>query len=176
MTQVIVGALGFALGLAAHDLAIQGLTESRPLRPAGWRLSTMWTPSEAGSTSGVSSADESCKESRWWLWFQPSSPWWQSVSATRSTAGWILVPYLGVLAVEHGSPGHRPGGVPNCRSPQPPRFWTIIAAPTGRRRLVDRVGCPAPSCEGVGGAAAYFAGATLVWLAVKRVGASVPGM
>jgi len=33
MTTVLVGLLGFGLGLAAHDLAIQGLTEDRLLRP-----------------------------------------------------------------------------------------------------------------------------------------------
>ena len=31
--MIIAGAFGFLLGLAAHDLAIQGLTDDRPLRP-----------------------------------------------------------------------------------------------------------------------------------------------
>jgi leader peptidase (prepilin peptidase)/N-methyltransferase len=163
MTEVIVGILGFGLGLAAHDLAIQGLTEDRRLRPF------------VGSCPG-------CGHHRGWLRLrcpecgrtvqrEPLVAAATTVVAVGflNTVGWrwTLIGYLGFLLLS----------------------TALLVTDLEEFRIVDRLnlrgtgvlavllgaGAVADSLfgslwRGLAGGLAYFAGVTLVWLAVRGRG------
>ena len=163
MTEVIVGALGFALGLAAHDLAVQGLDDTRPLRP-------------------LVGACPECGHQRGWLHVRCQQcgrvirrePIVAATSAlvavgfaTTVGTGWLLVAYLAFLLLS----------------------MALLVTDLEEFRIVDRlnlrgsvilvvllIGAALVESDfeailrGLGGAAAYFAGATLVWLAVMGRG------
>ncbi len=163
MTQVIVGVLGFGLGLAAHDLAIQGLTEDRKLRPL------------VGSCPG-------CGTHRGWLHVRCSEcgraiqrePIIAIAGSVVSlgflnTVGWrwILIAYLGFLLLS----------------------TALLVTDLEEFRIVDRLNLRGSALlavvlavtalfesmsagvwRGLLGALAYFTGTTLVWLAVRGRG------
>jgi len=163
MTTVLVGLLGFGLGLAAHDLAIQGLTEDRLLRP-------------------LSGTCPNCAHGRGWLRFRCSQcgrsisrePFVAVVSALvamgfANTIGiaWPLVPYFGFLLLS----------------------MALLVTDLEEFRIVDRLNLRGSAVLVVGlgisalingsldslwrgllGAVAYFTGATALWLLVRGRG------
>jgi len=163
MTYVLVGALGFLLGLAAHDLAIQALSDTDPLRPF------------------VGTCPE-CRTNRGWLKLRcpecgrlvQREPIVALASGLFAAAlvvtfGFelILIPYLGFLMLT----------------------MALLVTDLEQFRIVDRLnlrgslilavtlavvssveGDTGALLRGLGGAAAYFGGATLVWLAVRGRG------
>lgn len=163
MTTVLVGLLGFGLGLAAHDLAIQGLTEDRLLRP-------------------LSGTCPNCAHGRGWLRFRCSQcgrsisrePFLAVVSALvamgfANTIGiaWPLVPYFGFLLLS----------------------MALLVTDLEEFRIVDRLNLRGSAVLVVGlgisalingsldslwrgllGAVAYFTGATALWLLVRGRG------
>lgn len=163
MTQVIVGALGFALGLAAHDMAIQGLSDTRPLRP--W----VGMCPRCGHRRGWTHLR--CQECGRTVQREPV------IAVISGLVAWgfantvgvtpILVPYLGFLLLS----------------------MALLVTDLEELRIVDRLNLRGSAVlalvlggtaliesdwtallRGLGGAAAYFAGSTLVWLAVKGRG------
>ena len=163
MTTVLVGLLGFGLGLAAHDLAIQGLTEDRLLRP-------------------LSGTCPNCGHGRGWLRLMcpqcgrsiSREPLVAVVSALvavgfANTIGiaWPLVPYFGFLLLS----------------------MALLVTDLEELRIVDRLNLRGSAVLVVGlgisalidgsldslwrgllGAVAYFAGATALWLMVRGRG------
>ncbi len=163
MTAVLVGLLGFGLGLAAHDLAIQGLTEDRLLRP-------------------FSGTCPNCAHGRGWLRLRcpqcgrsiGREPFVAVVSALvavgfANTIGiaWPLIPYFGFLLLS----------------------MALLVTDLEELRIVDRLNLRGSVVLAVGlgiaalidasldslwrallGAAAYFAGATVLWLVVRGRG------
>jgi len=160
---IIAGVLGFLLGLVAHDLAVQGLTDERPLRPM----------------QGVC---PQCGHNRGWIHFRcpecgrvvQREPVIAITTALMAVAmlqmfglDWVLVPYLGFLTLSAA----------------------LIVTDLEEFRIVDRLnlrgtaflavvlvgvallnGDQAALLRGLGGAAAYFGGATLMFMAVRGRG------
>ena len=163
MTTVLVGLLGFGLGLAAHDLAIQGLTEDRLLRP-------------------LSGTCPNCAHGRGWLRFRCSQcgrsisrePLVAVVSALvamgfANTVGiaWPLVPYFGFLLLSMALlvtdlEEFRIVDRLNLRGS------AVLVVGLGISALID--GSLDSLWRGLLGAVAYFAGATALWLMVRGRG------
>ncbi len=163
MTVVIVGLLGFGLGLAAHDLAIQGLTEDCLLRPF------------AGTCPN-------CTHGRGWLKLRcpqcgrsiSREPFVAMVSALvavgfSNTVGisWTLIAYVGFLMLSMALlvtdlEEFRIVDRLNLRGS------AMLAAGLGVTALID--GDLDSLWRGLAGAAAYFAGATALWLLVRGRG------
>lgn len=152
MTLVLVGAAGILLGLAAHDLAVQGLSDETPLRP-------------------LVGACPRCGARRGWLRLRCTvcgrAAWRELVVALTgglvavgfamtTGIGWLLVPYLGFLVLT----------------------MALMVTDLEEMRIVDRLNLPgsiavlvllavvslllgdlAALWRGLAGAAAYFAGA-----------------
>lgn len=163
MTYVLVGAVGVLIGLIAHDLAIQALGDSTALRPL----------------SGICPR---CRTDRGWTRVQCPScgrPVGREVVvvltavaaslAFRLTVGfdWVLIPYLGFLLLS----------------------MALVVTDLEAFRIVDRLNLRGTAIlavtlatvslitddatallRGLGGAAAYFAGASLLFLLVKGRG------
>lgn len=163
MTPFIVGILGFGLGLAAHDLAVQGLTQDRSLRPL----------------VGVC---PNCGHDRGW--FKPTCPRCGHTIAREpvvavvaalvavgfmNTVGvdWPLIAFLGFLLLS----------------------MALVVSDLEEFRIVDRLNLRGSAVlaialaasalangsfdsffRGLLGALAYFVGATLLWLAVRGKG------
>lgn len=163
MTYVLVGALGFLIGLAAHDLAIQGLSRDRPLRPF----------------VGVC---PQCVNRRGWLHVRcqqcdriiQREPVIAVVGVLVALAfqntvgfGWLLIPYLGFLLLSMAllvtdleqfrivDRLNLPGSLTLAA------LLTLIALPTGDGSALLR---------GLMGAGAYFVGSSLIWLLVRGRG------
>ena len=163
MTTVLVGLLGFGLGLAAHDLAIQGLTEDRLLRP-------------------LSGTCPNCAHGRGWLRFRCSQcgrsisrePFVTVVSALvamgfANTIGiaWPLVPYFGFLLLSMALlvtdlEEFRIVDRLNLRGS------AVLVVGLGISALID--GSLDSLWRGLLGAVAYFTGATALWLLVRGRG------
>lgn len=163
MTTVLVGLLGFGLGLAAHDLAIQGLTEDRLLRP-------------------LSGTCPNCAHGRGWLRFRCSQcgrsisrePFLAVVSALvamgfANTIGiaWPLVPYFGFLLLSMALlvtdlEEFRIVDRLNLRGS------AVLVVGLGISALID--GSLDSLWRGLLGAVAYFTGATALWLLVRGRG------
>ncbi|MCH7581393.1 MAG: prepilin peptidase [Acidobacteria bacterium] len=163
MTTVLVGLLGFGLGLAAHDLAIQGLTEDRLLRP-------------------LSGTCPNCAHGRGWLRFRCSQcgrsisrePFVAVVSALvamgfANTIGiaWPLVPYFGFLLLSMALlvtdlEEFRIVDRLNLRGS------AVLVVGLGISALID--GSLDSLWRGLLGAVAYFTGATALWLLVRGRG------
>jgi leader peptidase (prepilin peptidase)/N-methyltransferase len=163
VTFVLVGAVGFLLGIIAHDLAIQALDASTPLRPL------LGTCPRCRSNRGW--ARLRCPNCR-----RPATR--ELVVATTSAAtaltfelavgfDWVLVPYLGFLLLS----------------------TALVITDLEAFRIVDRLNLPGTSIltallaavslvggdvaaflRGLGGAAAYFAGASLLFIVVRGRG------
>lgn len=163
MTVFIVGAIGFLAGLVSHDLAVDGLTDDRPLRPL------LGTCPRCGSRRG-------------WLAVKCSvcgriverEPFVALLSAGVAIGflntfgiGWLLVVYVGFLALT----------------------MALVVTDLEEFRIVDRLnlrgsaalavlligialllGYPGAVTRALLGAGAYFTGATLLWLAVRGRG------
>ena len=163
MTFVLVGAIGFLLGLAAHDLAIQSLDEDVALRPF----------------AGVCA---NCRSRRGWLSAHCDrcgarigrEPIVALVSAGVAVAfantlgfDWLLVPFLGFLLLS----------------------MALVVTDIEEFRIVDRLDLPGTVLlallltgatalngdwgallRGLGGAGAYFAGASLLFIIVGGEG------
>lgn len=163
MILFIVGVFGFVVGLASHDLAVDGLTEDRPLRPL------LGSCPRCGTARG---------------WFTPRCPTCsrrverEPVVALASAGvavgfwntfglGWILLAYLGFLFLT----------------------TALVVTDLEEFRIVDRLnlrgslilgallaiaavitGESDSLLRGLLGAAAYFGGATLLWLLVRGRG------
>ena len=163
MTVVIVGLLGFGLGLAAHDLAIQGLTEDRLLRPFAGTC-----PKCAYGRGWISLRCPQCGRSI------SREPFVAMVSALvavgfSNTVGisWTLIPYVGFLMLSMALlvtdlEEFRIVDRLNLRGS------AILAAGLGVTALLD--GDLDSLWRGLAGAAAYFAGATALWLLVRGRG------
>ncbi|MFV1960647.1 MAG: prepilin peptidase [Acidimicrobiia bacterium] len=163
MTTVIVALIGFGLGLAAHDLAIQGLTENRLLRPF------------VGTCPN-------CSYGRGWLKVRcpqcgrriSREPFVAVVSALvaigfANTIGiaWPLVAYIGFLLLSMALlvtdlEEFRIVDRLNLRGS------VALALGLGLAALID--GSLDSLWRGLAGAAAYFAGATVLWLLVRGRG------
>lgn len=163
MTYVLVGAVGFLIGLVAHDYAIQSLSDEMPLR----------------AFVGVC---PTCGRHRGWLHVRCPDcgrvAAREFVVALASAAvaagflhtlgwGWLLVPYLAFLALT----------------------MALVVTDLEAFRIVDRLnlrgtlglfllllaataieGGWGALARGVGGAAAYFAGASLLFILVRGKG------
>ena len=163
MTTVLVGLLGFGLGLAAHDLAIQGLTEDRLLRP-------------------LSGTCPNCGHGRGWLRLMcpqcgrsiSREPLVAVVSALvavgfANTIGiaWPLVPYFGFLLLSMALlvtdlEEFRIVDRLNLRGS------AVLVVGLGISALID--GSLDSLWRGLLGAVAYFAGAAALWLMVRGRG------
>lgn len=163
MTLVFVGAVGFLIGLAAHDLALQALSDDTALRPY----------------VGVC---RSCAARRGWLRLRcpecgqtiTREPVVALVTAGVAVAfletvgfGWLLIPYLGFALLT----------------------TALVVTDLEQFRIVDRLNLPgtailalllvgataisgdwAALLRGLAGAAAYFAGSSLVFIVVRGEG------
>ena len=163
MTYVLVGAVGFLIGLAAHDLAIQSLSDTTPLRPF----------------QGVC---RTCLHERSWLHVRCGRCGRviarEVVLALVSTAvaiafsytvgwSWVLIPYLGFLLLT----------------------MALVVTDLEAFRIVDRLNLRgtaallvllalATAVDGdwadlgraVAGGTAYFAGASLLFILVRGQG------
>ena len=158
MTLFIVGAIGFLAGLASHDLAVDGLTDDRPLRPL------------------VGSCPRCGHRRGWWQLRCPDcdrlvqrEPFVALVGAGvaigfYNTFGvdWVLPAYLGFLGLT----------------------MALLVTDLEQFRIVDRLNLRGSLllalllvataladaqidalARGLLGAGAYFAGATILWLA-----------
>ena len=159
----IAGAFGFLIGLAAHDLAVQGLTDDRPLRPM----------------QGVCPR---CGFHRGWLAIRcpkcqralSREPVIAAATAVMAAAvfqlfglDWLLVPYLGFLLLTA----------------------SLAVTDLDEFRIVDRLNLPGSALlglllagaallnseadallRGIAGAAAYFGGAFLVFIVARGRG------
>lgn len=163
MITLIVGTFGFLAGLASHDLAIEGLTDDRPLRPF------------------TGSCPRCGHERGWFAWSCPRcgrkiqrEPIVALTSAAvaigfLNTLGlsWVLLAYLGFLTLT----------------------MALVVTDLEEFRIVDRLnlrgslllaillGAAAVATanldalwRGLAGAGAYFAGAVLLWLLVRGRG------
>jgi leader peptidase (prepilin peptidase)/N-methyltransferase len=163
VTFVLVGAVGFLLGLAAHDIALQALGDDTTLRPL----------------VGVC---RNCGSNRGWLRLrcpECSQPVTREPIVAIVTAGvsiatldvvgvsWLLVPYLGFALLT----------------------MALVVTDLEQFRIVDRLNLPGSAIlavlltsaaavsgdwmallRGLGGAGAYFAGASLVFIVVRGEG------
>ncbi len=163
MTLFIVGAIGFVVGLVSHDLAVDGLTDDRPLRPL------------AGSCPR-------CGDKRGWLDLRCSNcgraierePVVALVGAGvaigfHNSIGleWALAVYVGFLALSMALlvtdlEEFRIVDRLNLRGSLLLALLLIVAA------LID--GQSEALIRGLLGAGAYFAGATVLWLAARGRG------
>ena len=163
MTAIIVGAIGFLVGLASHDLAVDGLTDDRPLRPL------FGSCPRCGTARGWLSAQ--CPNCSRRIEREPivalasagvAVGFWNTFGL-----GWVLLAYLGFLALTAA----------------------LVVTDLEQFRIVDRLnlrgslilaGLLAVAAvltgdldslwRGLLGAAAYFGGATLLWLLVRGRG------
>ena len=163
MTVVLVGAFGFLLGLVAHDLAIQGLTTDRALRPLsgtcpncghnrGW---TAWRCPECGRRISRE------------LIIAATSALVAVGFANTLGIDWDLIPYLGFLTLS----------------------TALVVTDLEAFRIVDRLnlrgtvivtvalagiglalGSSAAVLRSLLGAGAYFLGALLLYAAVRGRG------
>jgi leader peptidase (prepilin peptidase)/N-methyltransferase len=163
VTYVLVGAVGFLLGLIGHDLAIQALDESTPLRPL---LGTC----------------PQCRTNRGWTRFRcytcgrpvrrelvvaVTSVLVAIVFALTVGFGWVLLPYLGFLLLS----------------------MALVVTDLEAFRIVDRLNLAGTAIlalllsitalvtgeldallRGLGGGAVYFAGASLLFILVRGRG------
>lgn len=163
MTHVLVGVVGFLLGLAAHDLAIKSLDDQASLRPL---LGTC----------------RICGHNRGWWRFRCQScarpiarePIVALTSAGMALVilhtvglGWVLVPYLGFLTLT----------------------TALVVTDLERFRIVDRLNIPGTLAlallllgstaltgewgsflRALGGGAAYLAGTSIVFMLVRGQG------
>ena len=163
MTAVIVGLLGFGLGLAAHDLAIQGLSEDRLLRPF------------AGSCPN-------CAHGRGWFRTRcpqcgrriSREPLVAIVSglvaigfANSVGTSWLLVAYAGFLLLSMALlvtdlEEFRIVDRLNLRGS------VVLAVSLGIAALAE--GSLDALLRGLAGALAYFVGATVLWLVTRGQG------
>lgn len=163
MIPFIVGAFGFLVGLASHDLAVDGLTDDRPLRPL------LGSCPRCGTARG------------WWSLRCPNcsrrverEPIVALASAGVAVGfwntlglGWVLLAYLGFLVLT----------------------TALVVTDLEEFRIVDRLNLRGSLAlavllgvaaavtgnvdgllRGLLGAAAYFGGATLLWLLVRGRG------
>ncbi|MFP4073651.1 MAG: prepilin peptidase, partial [Actinomycetota bacterium] len=163
MTYVLVGAIGFISGLVAHDLALQSLDDTVPLRPLvgvcrrcgnerGWlrpRCKTCGTPLVREAAVAVVAAAAA-------VLFLLAVGW-----------TWVLLPYFGFLILT----------------------TALVVTDLETFRIVDRLnlrgtaivavmllGATAMSGQweamlrGLGGAVSYFAGTSLIFIVVKGEG------
>lgn len=163
MTITLIAIIGALLGLVAHDLAIQGLTDQLPLRPLvgtcprclemrGWHRLRCPTCGRGVQREPVIAITSSLVAMGLYLGFG---------------LGWLLVPYLGFLTLS----------------------MALLVTDLEQFRIVDRLnlrgtvviglllvvaalvsGAGTALVRGLLGAAAYFAGATLMWLLVRGRG------
>ena len=159
----IAGAFGFLLGLAAHDLAVQGLTDDTPLRPL------TGTCPRCGYQRGW--AHLKCPECGRAVQREPV------VGLTSALVGagmfnlfgldWALIPYFGFLLLTMALlvtdlEDFRIVDRLNLRgSAILALVLAVVALATGNGDALLR---------GFGGSLAYFAGATLLFLAVRGRG------
>lgn len=163
MTAVIVGVLGFGLGLAAHDLAIQALTDDLPLRPF------KGTCPQCGHSRGWHRLR--CSECGRAIQREPVVALTSALVSVgfSNTVGatWVLVPFLGFLLLS----------------------MALLVTDLEQFRIVDRLNLRGTALvavalgvasfadsgltslwRGLAGGAAYFGGATLMWLLVRGRG------
>lgn len=163
MTYVLVGALGFLIGLAAHDLAIQGLSRDQPLRPF------VGACPQCGNRRGWPHLR--CQRCDRAVQREPVIAVVGVLVALGflNTVGftWLLIPYLAFLLLS----------------------MSLLVTDLEQFRIVDRLNLPGsvglavlltltvlPTGDGSAllrgllGAAAYFGGSTLIWLLVRGRG------
>lgn len=161
--MVIVGALGFVIGLISHDLAIQGLSATLPLKPL------TGTCPECTSHRGWARAR--CPECGRALQREPVVGVVGALTAVGFANAvdsvWLMIPYLAFLLLS----------------------MALLVTDLEEFRIVDRLnlrgtvalatllagaalieGDVGAYLRGLLGAVAYFAGATLLWLAVRGKG------
>jgi leader peptidase (prepilin peptidase)/N-methyltransferase len=159
----IVGAFGFVLGLVSHDLAVDGLTDERPLRPL------LGSCPRCGTARGWLSAR--CPNCSRTIEREPIVALASAGVAVGfwNTFGleWVLLAYMGFLVLT----------------------TALVVTDLEEFRIVDRLnlrgslilgvllGISAATTgdfdsllRGLLGAAAYFGGATLLWLLVRGRG------
>jgi leader peptidase (prepilin peptidase)/N-methyltransferase len=163
VTLVLIALIGALIGLAANDLAIQGLTDDLPLRP-------------------LTGTCPECHQRRGWLKARCGQCGRRvqrepvvAISGALVAAGfylglgltWLLIPYLGFLALS----------------------MALLVTDLEEFRIVDRLnirgtlvllialsgvalamGAGGALVRGLLGAAAYFTGATAMWLLVRGRG------
>lgn len=163
MTYVFVGVIGIVLGLAGHDLAIQALDDETPLRPLAGTCRT------CRRTRGWHRLR--CPNCRTRIAREPVVAVATGLASAGfySTIGWdpTLVPYLGFLLLT----------------------TALIVTDLEEFRIVDRLNLPGSAIlavlllgaagvtgewdrflRGLGGAAAYFVGASVLFLLVRGQG------
>jgi len=163
MTNAVVGALGAALGLAAHDLAIGALADDRPLRPLrgvcpgcgyerGWRRVR-------------------CPECGRAIRREPVVTVVSALVAVgfANTVGatWLLVPFLGFLGL---STALLVTDLEAYRIVDRLNIRGTLAAAALLAASALAVSDPAGLLRGLAGAAVYFAGAVILWLVVRGRG------
>jgi len=160
---IIAGIFGFLMGLVAHDLGVQGLSEDRPLRPL----------------QGVCPR---CGHNRGWLHMgcpecgrviqrEPVVALTTALTAAAMVQlfgfDWLLLPYFGCLTltaalVVTDLEEFRIVDRLNLRGTAILAVLLVgVALPTGDQAALLR---------GLGGAAAYFLGAALLFMAVRGRG------
>lgn len=163
MTYLVVGVVGFLLGLAAHDLAIQSLSDDTPLRPfmgvcrvcghnRGWFHGRCQVCGTAIGREPIVALVSAAVAAGFLLTVGPD---------------WELIPYLGFLLLT----------------------MALIVTDLEQFRIVDRVNIPgtvvlavvlltgsaitgewSSLLRGLGGGLAYFAGASIVFMVARGRG------
>lgn len=163
MTVVLVGAVGFLIGLAAHDLALQSLDDQVRLRPLvgvcrvcddrrGWLVPR-------------------CRRCGAWIGRELVLAVTTALVAVgfANTVGstWLLIPYLGLLLL---SAALAITDLDEFRIVDRLNLsgTTLLVVALGIVTVAD--GRWEAGLRGLGGAAAYFAGTTLLFLLVRGQG------
>ena len=161
--MIIAGAFGFLMGLVAHDLAVQGLTADRALRPL------QGVCPQCGHERGW--AHVRCPECGRTIQREPIVALTTALMAAALFhlfgLEWVLLPYFGFLTLTAALmvtdlEEFRIVDRLNLRG------TTILALLLALITLLS--GDVAPLLRGIGGAAAYFAGAMLMFMAVRGRG------
>jgi len=160
---IIAGALGFLIGLVAHDLAVQGLTVDRPLRPL------QGVCPQCGHHRGWTHLR--CPECGRTIQREPvialTSALMAVVFFDLFGVGWVLLAYLGFLTLSTALmvtdlEEFRIVDRLNIRgSVMLAALLAVVALLSGDTEAILR---------GLGGTAAYFVGALLMFMAVRGRG------
>ena len=162
MTYVLVGAVGFLLGLIAHDLGVQSLDDAAPLRPL------TGTCARCRQTRGVRARCPSCGRVAGRELVVATVGALGALAFARAVGfDWELVAFLAFLTLT----------------------LALMVTDLEEFRIVDRLNLPGSAIvtvllaasalaegnldgllRGLGGAAAYFAGASLLFIAVRGQG------
>ena len=163
MTYLLVGAVGFLIGLVAHDLGVQSLDDDEPLRPL-----SATCPRCRNRRARLRLT---CPECRRRVSREPILALTTAAAALAFTLAlgvtWELVPYLAFLFLTSALIVTDLEAFRITDRLNLPGTVVLLALLTGAAALAGNM---ADLLRGLGGAAAYFAGTSVVFMVVRGKG------